>query len=231
MNPGTENLIPGCRTPQRPRVFLHDRRSGVTFGVEQVPHPQAVQVAFVYAGNGLSAPHLLEVDDLNHVQGQRVQFRQRVGIGEAAQLVGGVGAQAEPCSGSFWNHAPHLFNQHGHVADRQRRVLHGHDHALPRGLRGEAGQTQGFLRDVAWRRPRPFYGRRVNHPEVGLSAADQFCASEGCLEHVAYRVDRLSQAGQGHCQVECQRGVGFDDGLKLIKIGPPVLSGPRFAFP
>ena len=75
--------------------YLHDGRSPVSLGLQQLNHLPAVQVAIVHRGMWTAVAGLLEVDYLDHIHGQRLQFRQRVAAGKAPQLIGGVGAEAQ----------------------------------------------------------------------------------------------------------------------------------------
>ena len=69
---------------------FHDRGTLKGLRLQYLQHTGAVQVASVHARVGPAAPGLLEMDNLDHVCRESFQFRQRIAVRIAPELVGGV---------------------------------------------------------------------------------------------------------------------------------------------
>src|SRR5215475_4504266 len=110
---------------------FHDRGPLKTLRPQYLQHTGTVQVAGVHTRVGPAAAGLLEMHNFDHICWESLQFRQRVAVRIAPELVGWVWTQPQVLAFVWCKTSPSLPHYQGHAANGLAGVLHRQDDPLP----------------------------------------------------------------------------------------------------
>src|SRR5262249_50297836 len=110
---------------------FHDGGTLKALRIQYLQHTGTVQVASVHTRVRPAAPSLLEMHDLDHIYRKSLQFRQRVAVRIASELVGGVWTESQVLAFVSCKTSPCLTHHQGHATNGLARVLHRQDDPLP----------------------------------------------------------------------------------------------------